>query len=543
MSMFQDKVVYQIYIKSFYDSNNDGIGDINGITQKLDYLSYLGVDYIWLTPFFVSPQNDNGYDVKDYYNVDPKFGTMDDLENLIKEAEKRNIYLMFDMVFNHTSTEHEWFNKAVKGDEFYKKFYFFKKSKDKEPTNWESKFGGSAWEYVNELDEYYLHLFDKTQADLNWDNPYVIEELIKILTFWLKKGVRGFRFDVINLISKDAFKNDESGVGKKYYTDGKKVVKYLHYLNKMTFGKTEGVITVGEMSSTTIENCIKYTKHDNKILDMTFNFHHLKVDYENNEKWTVKKFDFDKLKKLFDDWQIGMQKGGGYNALFWNCHDQPRSVSRFGDDKEYLKESAKMLATVIHLQRGTPYIYQGEEIGMTNCYFDDISHYKDVETLNAYKILKSEGMEEDKVIKILQSKSRDNARTPIQWNNKGGFSKADPWIEMNKNYVNINVEDNIIDDDSILNYYRRLIKLRKKYKVISHGDYLKMEVDNRNIYAFKRKYMNEEIIVISNFYSGYESVSIDINKKYDVLISNYHEVKIGNQIELRPYETIVLYLF
>ncbi|MCD8028759.1 MAG: alpha,alpha-phosphotrehalase [Erysipelotrichaceae bacterium] len=434
---FKDKIVYEIYPKSFKDSNNDGIGDLKGITSKLDYLKLLGINYIWITPFFVSPQNDNGYDVADYYHIDPIYGTMDDLDELIKESDNRNIGLMFDMVFNHTSTSHSWFQRALKGEQKYKDYYFFRK----EPTNWQSKFGGSAWEYVEELNEYYLHLFDKTQADLNWENPNVRAELIKILNFWIDKGIKGFRFDVINLISKDAFEDDDIGVGKRFYTDGRKINQYLRGINQQSFEKYDDIITVGEMSSTTIENCNIYTNPDNHELNMTFNFHHLKVDYQNKEKWTTMPFDFRELKDIFNKWQLGMNDG--WNALFWNCHDQPRSISRFGNVTKYHDESAKMLATAMHMQRGTPYIYQGEEIGMTNNYFTDIKQYRDVESINYYHILKNQGMSENKIHEILQAKSRDNARSPMQWNKNGGFSDNTPWIQMNSNCKNINVENNL----------------------------------------------------------------------------------------------------
>lgn len=428
MKDFKKSVVYQIYPKSFNDSNGDGIGDLRGIIEKLDYLQELGVDYIWITPFYVSPQRDNGYDIADYYNIDPIFGTMNDFEDLSTECKKRNINIMLDMVFNHTSTENEWFKKAMSGDQKYKNFYIFKEGKDKEPpTNWVSKFGGSAWQYVDKFNEYYLHLFDVTQGDLNWENEDVRNEIYKIVNFWMDKGVKGFRFDVINLISKpEVFENDYEGDGRRFYTDGHKIHKYLKELNKETFGKNKDIITVGEMSSTTIDNCIKYSNPDEKELSMVFNFHHLKVDYENGNKWTLMDFDFMKLKDIFKQWQEGMQKCNGWNAVFWCNHDQPRAVSRFGDDKKYHSESAKMLATCIHLMRGTPYIYQGEEFGMTNPYFDSISEYRDVESINYYNILKQKGVEEDEIIKILQSKSRDNSRTPLQWNSQknAGFTEG-----------------------------------------------------------------------------------------------------------------------
>lgn len=541
MAHFQDKVVYQIYPKSFYDSNHDGSGDLKGITAKLDYLAYLGVDYLWLTPIFVSPQNDNGYDVANYYEIDPLFGTMADLEELIAEAKKRNIYLMFDMVFNHTSTSHEWFKKAMQGLQHYKDYYIFKKNEGHLPTNWESKFGGPVWEYVAKDDEYYLHLFDRSQADLNWDNPEVRSQLADILNFWIAKGIKGFRFDVINLISKDLYEDDDQGVGKRFYTDGKNVAPYLHELNQRTFGRYDDIMTVGEMSATTIDHCINYTRPDHQILDMTFNFHHLKVDYQDKEKWTVMPFDFAELKQLFHTWQVEMQKGKGWNALFWNCHDQPRSVSRFGDDDRYHQISAKMLASAIHLQRGTPYIYQGEEIGMTNNYFTDISQYRDVESINYYHILKQQGMNEADIHQILQAKSRDNARSPMQWDEHGGFSDQKPWMEINPNTKDINVKNSIADPDSIFHYYRRLIQLRKQYKIISEGLYEPYLIDHDAIYAFKRHYHQEELIVVNNFYGKSTQVQIPDLDDYEILISNYPDHHIQENLTLRPYETIAFY--
>jgi len=543
MSNFKDKVIYQIYPKSFYDTNHDGHGDIKGITKKLDYLAYLGVDYLWLNPFFISPQKDSGYDITDYRNIDPKFGTMEDLEELIAEAKKRNIYLMFDMVFNHTSTTHEWFQKALKGEEKYKNYYIFKKANkdDSLPTNWESKFGGPVWEYVEKFDEYYLHLFDKTQADLNWKNPDVRKEMIDILNFWIEKGIKGFRFDVVNLIDKVSFENDYEGIGKRMYTDGPLVHNYLHEMNMKSFGQYENIVTVGEMSATSLKNCVGYTNPDNQELNMTFNFHHLKVDYKNKEKWTLMPFNFQELKDLFHTWQVGMQKENGWNALFYNCHDQPRSLSRFGNDKEYHDLSAKMLATSIHLQRGTPYIYQGEEIGMTNAYFTNINQYKDVESINYYHILKKQGLPEKEIYAILQEKSRDNARTPMQWNDQGGFSDVEPWIEMNPNYKTINVENNINDENSILHYYKKLIQLRKEYRIISEGLYEPLFEKHPQVYAFKRIYNNEEMIVLNNFYDKDTNVTLDSIKGYDVLLSNYTDHQLSTNLPLRPYESIVLY--
>ena len=382
MNNFSDKVIYQIYLRSFKDSNGDGIGDIRGITQQLDYLKELGVDYLWITPFFVSPQNDNGYDVADYRNIDPIFGTMEDLEELIREGKKRGMELMLDMVFNHTSTSHEWFQKALAGDEKYQNYYIFKDgTPDKIPTNWESKFGGPAWEYVPHLKKWYLHLFDVSQADLNWENPEVREELKNVIRFWQKKGIGGFRFDVVNLISKpEHFEDDHIGDGRRFYTDGRHVHEFLKELTADT--GLDQYVTVGEMSSTTLDNCIRYSNPQEKELSMCFNFHHLKIDYKDGKKWELMEPDLMRLKELFETWGTGMQEGNGWNALFWCNHDQPRIVSRLGDEDRYWKESAEMLAASVHLMRGTPYIYQGEEIGMTNPHFDDIRQYRDVESLN-----------------------------------------------------------------------------------------------------------------------------------------------------------------
>lgn len=415
MPDFHNKVIYQIYPKSFMDADGDGIGDLQGIIKKLDYLEYLGIDYIWITPFFLSPQRDNGYDVADYRKIDPAFGTMEDLEELIAGADKRGIGLMLDMVFNHTSTEHEWFRRALEGEKEYQDYYIFKEGNPRHmPTNWESKFGGPVWEYVSHLQKWYLHLFDVTQADLNWENPRVREEIKDILKFWKEKGIKGFRFDVVNLISKPAaYEDDMEGDGRRFYTDGPKVHDYLKEL--VRDAGIEDLITVGEMSSTTIDNCIRYTNPAEKEFSMCFNFHHLKVDYKDGNKWELMAPDTEMLKKLLKQWQLGMQENNGWNAVFWCNHDQPRIVSRFGNDKEYLQQSAKMLATAIHLLRGTPYIYQGEELGMTNPCFTDIGQYRDVESLNYYNILRQEGKTNEDALHILSARSRDNSRTPMQW--------------------------------------------------------------------------------------------------------------------------------
>lgn len=547
MKDFKKSTIYQIYPKSFNDSNGDGIGDLKGIIEKLDYLKELGIDCIWITPFYISPQKDNGYDIADYYNVDPLFGTMEDFEELACEAEKRNIELMLDMVFNHTSTEHEWFKSAMNGDKKYKDFYIFKKGRDgKAPTNWISKFGGSAWEYVEKFDEYYLHLFDKTQGDLNWENEEVRKEIYNVVNFWIEKGVKGFRLDVINLISKpEEYMDDNIGDGKRFYTDGPKIHDFLKKLNKNTFGKHEDIVTVGEMSSTTIDNCIRYSNPDEKELSMVFNFHHLKVDYENGEKWTLMDFDFKALKKLFNDWQTGMEEGNGWNALFWCNHDQPRIVSRFGDTDKYHKESAKMLATSIHMMRGTPYVYQGEEFGMPNPGYTSINQYRDVESINYYNILKEEGVKGDKILQILRAKSRDNSRTPVQWDSStnAGFTNGKPWIPIGNSYESINAKMALEDKDSVFYHYKKLINLRKEYDVISHGSFNMILEDHNKVYAYTRIYDNQTLVVLNNFYGEDTEVVLEgwiIDEKAEILISNYKDSsKLNSKIYLRPYESVV----
>lgn len=534
MRGFEKSSVYQIYPKSFKDTTGSGQGDIRGIIEKLDYIKKLGVEFIWLTPIYPSPQYDNGYDVADYYKINPEFGTMEDFQELVEEARKRGMKIMLDMVFNHTSTYHDWFQKALKGDKKYMDYYIFKDPVNgREPTNWISKFGGNAWEYVEDLGKYYLHLFDRTQADLNWENPELRQEIYDICNFWLEKGVKGFRLDVINLISKpDVYENDNIGDGRRFYTDGPKIHEYLKELNRQTFGKYNDVITVGEMSSTSIENCIKYSSMEEKELSMTFNFHHLKVDYKNGDKWSHMDFDFMELKRLFSTWQIEMDKGGGWNALFWCNHDQPRIVSRLGDDKNYHRESATMLATAIHMMKGTPYIYQGEEFGMTNAYFDNIKDYRDVESLNYYDILIKEKSEAE-VLKILQQKSRDNSRTPVQWNDSEnvGFTSASPWLNTCKNYPSINAEKALEDKDSIFYHYKKLLEIRKEYDVVAYGTYEIIDMANPNLYVYKRKYKNEEMLVICNFYGIEVENTLDL-KAYNLLNSNYK-----NETEkIRAYE-------
>ena len=541
MIPFGEKIVYQVYPKSFKDSNNDGFGDLSGIVEKLDYLKDLGIDYIWITPFFLSPQKDNGYDISSYTEIDSEFGSMKDFELLVKEADKRNIGIMLDMVFNHTSTEHIWFQNALDGDKKYQNYYIFKEApKDKAPTNWVSKFGGSAWEYSKRVGKWYLHLFDVSQADLNWENPEVREELKNIIFFWKSKGVRGFRFDVINLISKpDVFEDDNVGDGRRFYTDGKKVHQYLKELVRDTGIKD--YITVGEMSSTSIKECIKYSNPDEKELSMCFNFHHLKVDYKDGDKWKLMAPDIASLKLIFKEWQEKIQSGNGLNALFWCNHDQPRIVSRLGDEGKYYKESAKMLAGLIHLMRGTPYIYQGEEIGMTDPHFKSIDMYRDVESLNYYKILMEQGLNSEEALTILDRRSRDNSRTPMQWSAKknAGFSKVSPWINVADNYKSINVENEKNDKDSILSFYKKLITIRKENTVISAGNISFIDTDE-NIIAYKRSLGERKILVFCNMSNKDESLDIDLDG-FKKLIGNYSELNyVDKNLRLSPYEFVAV---
>ena len=546
-------VVYQIYPKSFNDTTGSGQGDIKGITEKLDYLKKLGVEVLWLTPMYKSPQNDNGYDISDYYSIDESYGTMEDFEEMLREAHKRDIKIVMDIVVNHTSTENEWFKKSEEGDPEYKDFYIWKDAVNgKEPTNWQSKFGGNAWKWSEKRKQYYLHLFDVTQADLNWENEKVRKKVYEMIKYWLNKGVDGFRFDVINLISKDQrFLNDDGSDtrfvpdGRRFYTDGPKIHEYLKEIHKEAFGENE-LLTVGEMSSTSLENCVRYSNPQEKELSMAFSFHHLKVDYPNGEKWVKAPFDFVELKKILSKWQIGMYKGNGWNATFWTNHDQPRALSRFGDDKNFHEKSGKMLATVLHGLQGTPYVYQGEEFGMTNPYFDKIEKYQDVESKNMYKILRDKGLSEEEVLDILMQKSRDNSRTPVQWDDtkNAGFTSGTPWIGIPENYKKINAENALKDNNSIFYHYQNLIQLRRTEELLITGRYEDIDLENKKVYAYKRVGENEELIVISNFYdevTEFDVKGLDLEKAF-ILLSNYvqsPEIK-EDKIILKPYESIIL---
>ena len=545
MKDFRNSVVYQIYPKSFLDTNGDGLGDLKGVTAKLDYLEKLGVDYIWLTPFFVSPQNDNGYDVADYRAIDPRYGTMADFEELVAQAEAHNIRIMLDMVFNHTSTYHQWFQKALAGDPVYQDYYIFRPGKPDgtPPTNWESKFGGNAWEYVPQLGKYYLHLFDKTQADLNWENPAVRKEVQDIVRFWMGKGVKGFRFDVVNLISKGEYADDFDGDGRRFYTDGPRIHEFLHELNRESFGQDPEIITVGEMSSTSMENCFRYAGADCGELSMVFSFHHLKVDFMGNDKWVLVPTDFGKLKDILFSWQEGMAAHNAWNAVFWCNHDQPRVVSRFGDEGEYWKESAKMLANIVHAMRGTPYVYQGEELGMTNANFTRLDQYRDVESLNHFQILRDKGMSEESVYNILKVHSRDNSRTPMQWDAtaQGGFTTGEPWISVNPNTATINAQAQVENKDSIFAHYQALIRLRHTYDVFAQGDFTPLTPDHPAVLAYQRKYQGQELICVSNFYRKECVWKAPVALGgYRVLLSNYSDSVPQAVWTLRPYESVLL---
>ena len=545
-------VVYQIYPKSFNDTTGSGQGDIKGITEKLDYLKKLGVEVLWLTPMYKSPQNDNGYDISDYYTIDESYGTMEDFEEMLKEAHKRDIKIVMDIVVNHTSTENEWFKKSEEGDPEYKDFYIWKDAVNgKEPTNWQSKFGGNAWKWSEKRKQYYLHLFDVTQADLNWENEKVRKKVYEMIKYWLNKGVDGFRFDVINLISKDQrFLNDDGSDtrfvpdGRRFYTDGPKIHEYLKEIHKEAFGEND-LLTVGEMSSTSLENCVRYSNPQEKELSMAFSFHHLKVDYPNGEKWVKAPFDFVELKRILSKWQIGMYEGNGWNATFWTNHDQPRALSRFGDDKNFHEKSGKMLATVLHGLQGTPYVYQGEEFGMTNPYFDKIEKYQDVESKNMYKILRDKGLSEKEVLDILMQKSRDNSRTPVQWDDtkNAGFTSGTPWIGIPENYKKINAENALKDNNSIFYHYQNLIQLRRTEELLITGRYEDIDLENKKVYAYKRIGENEELIVISNFYdevTEFDVKGLDLEKAF-ILLSNYvqsPEIE-EDKIILKPYESII----
>lgn len=540
MTLDKGKVVYQIYPKSYKDTTENGIGDFRGIIEKIPYLAKLGVDMVWLNPFYPSSQRDNGYDISDYMAVDPLFGDMADFEEMVCVGKEHKIDFMLDMVLNHCSTEHEWFQKALAGDKYYQDFFFIQD----QPTDWQSKFGGSAWAPFGDTGKYYLHLFDETQADLNWRNSNVRKELFKVVNFWRDKGVKGFRFDVINLIGKDEVSVDcPENEGKPAYTDKPIVHNYLRMMNQATFGSDDSFMTVGEMSSTTMENCVLYSSPDRQELSMTFNFHHLKVDYKDGQKWTLAPFDFEELKSLYHSWGKEMSDKDGWSALFWNNHDQPRALNRFVDIQNFRKEGATMLAASIHLSRGTPYIYMGEEIGMIDPDYDSMADYVDVESLNAYQMLLEEGKSQQEAFQIIQAKSRDNSRIPMQWDasENAGFSTGTPWLKAGKSYKDINVENEI--QGPIFTFYQDLIRLRKEMPIISEGSYKPAFEDSKQVYAFERQFEDQKLLVLNNFYA--KEVEIDLPAVYQngqILISNYEDAEVSEKILLKPYQTLAIYV-
>ena len=549
---WKESVVYQIYPRSFCDSNGDGIGDLNGITGKLDYLKELGIDVIWLSPVYKSPNDDNGYDISDYQAIMDEFGTMEDFDRMLATAHEKGIKIMMDLVVNHTSDEHKWFIESRKStDNPYRDYYIWRPAKEDGslPNNWGSCFSGPAWEYDKTTDMYFLHLFSKKQPDLNWDNPAVRQDVFDMMNWWLKKGVDGFRMDVISLISKEPGLPDKEPGINGYATfnvsaNGPHVHEYLQEMRQKALNNAD-TITVGECSGVTLEEAKKYARSDEKELNMVFQFEHMDVDSDEKAgKWTTRKMDLRNLKKILTRWQKGLQDIA-WNSLYWENHDQPRSVSRFGNDSdEYREISAKMLATCIHMMQGTPYVYQGEELGMTNCPFNTLDNFRDLESINAFHELTEQGkMTEENMMAAIGYKGRDNARTPMQWDDSAyaGFSTANPWIMVNPNYTKINAKDQINREDSVFKYYQKLIKLRHESELIVYGTYDLILDDDKDIYAYIRTLGDEKLIVYCNFSENTREVELPeefTNGK--VLISNYIDAKVNHKITLRPYEAIVI---
>lgn len=549
---WKESVVYQIYPRSFCDSNGDGIGDLNGITGKLDYLKELGIDVIWLSPVYKSPNDDNGYDISDYQAIMDEFGTMEDFDRMLATAHEKGIKIMMDLVVNHTSDEHKWFIESRKStDNPYRDYYIWRPAKEDGslPNNWGSCFSGPAWEYDKITDMYFLHLFSKKQPDLNWDNPAVRQDVFDMMNWWLKKGVDGFRMDVISLISKEPGLPDKEPGINGYATfnvsaNGPHVHEYLQEMRQKALNNAD-TITVGECSGVTLEEAKKYARSDEKELNMVFQFEHMDVDSDEKAgKWTTRKMDLRNLKKILTRWQKGLQDIA-WNSLYWENHDQPRSVSRFGNDSdEYREISAKMLATCIHMMQGTPYVYQGEELGMTNCPFNTLDNFRDLESINAFHELTEQGkMTEEDMMAAIGYKGRDNARTPMQWDDSAyaGFSTANPWIMVNPNYTKINAKDQVNREDSVFKYYQKLIKLRHESELIVYGTYDLILDDDKDIYAYIRTLGDKKLIVYCNFSENTREVELPeefTNGK--VLISNYIDAKVNHKITLRPYEAIVI---
>ena len=548
---WKESVVYQIYPRSFKDSNGDGIGDINGITEKLDYLKELGIDVIWLSPVYQSPNDDNGYDISDYQAIMEEFGTMEDFDRMLAEAHKRGIRIVMDLVVNHTSDEHAWFVESKKSRENpYRDYYIWREGKDgKEPNNWGSVFNGSAWVYDETTDMYYLHLFSKKQPDLNWDNPKVREEVFSMMNWWCEKGIDGFRMDVISMISKVEGLPDGKvhgglyGDASPYVQNGPHVHEYLQEMNKEVLSKYD-LLTVGECAGVTIEEAKKYASNKGTELGMVFQFEHMDLDQGEFSKWGDKKVKLTALKENLTKWQNELE-GKAWNSLFWCNHDQPRVVSRFGNDsKEYREVSAKMLATCLHLMQGTPYVYQGEELGMTNVPFASVDEFKDIESINAYHEYVESGLiSKEDMMRYLCYKSRDNARTPMQWNNQenAGFTTGTPWIKVNPNYVEINAEEEVKRADSVFSYYKKLIALRHQEEVIVYGHYELLLPESEELYVYTRELNEEKLLVICNFTD--KEVSYAVPDQFvgkEILISNYEEQEMKQELSLKPYEAIVI---
>ena len=547
---WKECVVYQIYPRSFKDSNGDGIGDLNGITEKMDYLKELGINVIWLSPVYQSPNDDNGYDISDYRAIMKEFGTMEEFDRMLRAAHERGIRLVMDLVVNHTSDEHPWFVESRKStDNPYRDYYIWRPAKDgREPNNWGSCFSGSAWEYDDTTDMYYLLLFSKKQPDLNWDNPKVRDEVFDMMNWWLDKGVDGFRMDVISLISKKPDLPDgEPGInGYASFNEpanGPHVHEYLQEMRRRVLDGRD-TITVGECSGVTLEEAKKYARSDEKELNMVFQFEHMDVDADGSNKWSDKKMDLRDLKSIMTKWQKGLEEIA-WNSLFWENHDQPRSVSRFGNDGEYREMSAKMLATCLHMMQGTPYVYQGEELGMTNVPFRDISDFRDLDSINAYHELVGQGVfTEEAMMGYLRYKSRDNARTPFQWNDEenAGFTTGTPWIMVNPNYKEINAREQMVRADSVFNYYKKLIRLRKENEIIVYGSYDLLLPDDPELYVYTRTLGDEKLLVICNFYGNTREFELPEGwnpDRMELMIGNYEKRDTARTLEIRPYEAVV----
>lgn len=548
---WKESVVYQIYPRSFKDSNGDGIGDLGGIIEKLDYLKELGADVLWLSPIYQSPNDDNGYDISSYQEIMSEFGTMEDFDALLEGAHQRGLKIMLDLVVNHSSDEHEWFQMSRRKEANpCQDFYIWEKEK---PNNWESYFGGSAWEYDEEKEMYYLHLFSKKQPDFNWDNPKLRQKIYEMMTWWMEKGIDGFRMDVINLISKvPEFPEGEVIEGTPYTEKAPYVVcgphmhDYLKEMNEQVLSRYD-MMTVGEGLGLDVDQARNITDENENELNMMFTFEHVNVEGDENGKWSDQRFDLVKLKEILAKWQEGLA-GAGWNSLYWENHDQPRVVSRFGDDGVFWEESAKMLATCLHMMRGTPYIYQGEEIGMTNIRLKSVDEYKDIETKAAYeRYTKYLGYSDEKMMSCIHAMSRDNARTPMQWEDSphGGFTSGTPWFGVNPNYTKINAAAQVKDEASIFHYYKQLIQLRKRFEIIVYGDFQLLLPADRNLFVYERSYEDQKLLTVCNFAA--EGIEFEVPDSYrekeaGILICNYEMAGYENVMQMRPYEARVYLL-